>query len=331
MQIAPADNWLHGTDPEPVRCHFLGRTANSNYNPDEKRTQIKDLSDDCLLRIFRYLPNSDLCSVADTCVKFNELAKQKFKKQTIKLRLNLDPSTLTNIKMLPIFGQHMTNIHVQFDRLENHYEYQLKSNYLHRLINAYCPNLEALEWPQKRTPNNSLFTNIKKLRQLEIDCRYESALAAISKMDCLKTVGKLIVVAGSVNKTFYQRMVKLPQLRILHLINMKDPLNLEDLVIIKQLEEIKIGGKCKIGEKNLVQLVTALAKLKVLELENVKYTLTERAYLKLVAICRKRAPAQKLILRVFSNDQGGISESEKAANKKFVEFEYAEPENCCIQ
>lgn len=284
-----------------------------------------------MARIFSFLLNTDLCSAADTCVQFNQITQQIFSETIVTMLMDLERQTLANIKMLPIFGQQMTEVHMFCGSIDNDYECQLKSNYFHRLITAYCPNLKVLEWPQRRIPSVPLFTNMKRLQHLEVNCYNNSALEVVTKMDCLKVVRQLTVSAGAIDKTFYQRMVTLPQLRSLHLLNMKNMLVLDDLAVVKQLEEIKIAGKCKIGEKNLVQLVIDLPKLKMLEFENVKYSLTDRAYLRLVAIRRCRAQDQKLILRISDSNPIAIPRSEEAANKKYVEYEPSKWPICRIQ
>lgn len=321
IKVEAAEGWLQFQRADPAaRLRTLAQqSSNSTSTNGGRHIQTLKMTD--LIKICNYLQLADLCSFADTCVAANQAANEVFERKFSKLVFTfaMDGKSALNARALAIFSPFVKDVTVScYGQVRNQYEYDLVSEYYHELINIYGEHLKSLEWPQKRMPHEKQFTNLMNLTEMSIDCRGESALAAITNMECLKWVLKLTVAAGSINKTFYKRLSKLINLRVLHLDRMKDQPNLSDLAVLKELESVKIDGRCKIGERILANFVQSLPKLVLLEFEESNASLQEKTYLKLVDIYRKRG--NKLILRNYDYAQCDISKSQLAENKRYVEF-----------
>lgn len=134
--------------------------------PAASNTNLLDLNDDCLTRIFEHLSVDDLLAVADTCSHFRTISANAFRAQHRRFKINTQNHSDDSLsKVFQYFGQEITDLNVSMhnatlkkrrmmlELVLTHCEDKLESVRLHR-FQVDTPILHKL---------TQLFVRTKKL------------------------------------------------------------------------------------------------------------------------------------------------------------------------
>lgn len=130
-------------------------------------TKLLDLDDDCLFAIFGFISIIDLCSIAQTSVRLNEIGSQMFDSQHQGFVFNKTTAktTFEARKLFQIFGSQMLQLDIDF-----HLCVTYASDVMDAVI-RYCRKLECLYLRSYKVPDNKnkiagmakLFRNLQTL------------------------------------------------------------------------------------------------------------------------------------------------------------------------
>lgn len=124
-----------------------------------------DLHDEALLAIFQYVPANDLCIVAQTSVRLNAIAKEKFKRKLTIICNDATDTTATR-KLLQCFGARLVKLNIDFRSCKN-------ASRIMDAVFRYCSSslesltLKSFEIPDQQETFNGLakiFRNLHTLR-----------------------------------------------------------------------------------------------------------------------------------------------------------------------
>lgn len=141
IKVSVADSWH-----QPLTTEKNGLRRNSAHGSNEasensEQLNIHDLNDDCLLHVFGYMNCIDLSSIDQTCVRFQRLAGEVFRKNHLSIDLERVSSlTLLQIRSLFVsYGSQIQKLQVAAVSFKQENRYRVLD-----LIIRSCTTLKTL-------------------------------------------------------------------------------------------------------------------------------------------------------------------------------------------
>lgn len=155
--------YINSTDQQQS-VNSQASISDRSKSPLEQENILIALNDDCLRSVFRKLHLRSLCSVANVCVRFNELAKEIFKQRFKNKPIDFMDLILT----YPISLEQMKTFLINFGSLVvklNVRPYEINLNEFDdilRLLNQYCTNIKDLNM-EDVTVNGKILAEVRPL------------------------------------------------------------------------------------------------------------------------------------------------------------------------
>lgn len=282
--VEAAESWLQYEKPDPnVRIRTLARQAaattdeNANYGPQ--------LNADCWEQICKYLPLSDLCAVADTCVAAEEGATRIAKRKVHKtlLTFTMYQNTMLNARAMAIFGENITSIEVHSHLKHRGVEFDLKAKFFHNLIDCFGTRVESLRWPCGDMSNRTEFGQLKQLKRIHIDGDY-IVWNTGATMKCLQWTEELELSNVTFNDAiWWQLQCRMPRLYSLR-VNQSIGFSMAELSEVQSLQKIWL---LRYDQKTVLEHVASIPNLEFMCLYKTNSLINTTEYLQIVDAFRR--------------------------------------------
>lgn len=230
--ISAANSWH-----QPIKDAPEAPSCDMEQSETEENLQILTLNDDCLLKVFSYLPMKEQLMLSKISPRFQEVLELHFKTNHKCLNINeFDKLTLWNWReLMQSCGQYIKSVVHCYD---------LSTDKVFDLIISFSPNLESLSLSciTKFLPGTFQKMNKKtpKLKRIELeDCKLNDKL--INEMTRLKELSELkIHESFQITGMYFKNFKHLKHLDINQCSNIQSKYFIDFLKIAGDLESLNI-------------------------------------------------------------------------------------------